>query len=270
MIFDPATGSLYNSSGKLLKVLHCPHNMTWNQLLRTDDADRRSCSKCPEDIIDLENKSDDEVTALLVRSPYQCVRLRLDWPNVTVLQSNVIAQSEIADSEGVADPPAADVVEDALDPEPRGPDHKLVIRTARTEEAMNAAARRGYWPVLEKVPTASDSPCSESAVVVQNPTTGEVAICSDPRRLYRNDLEHWNTVFSWFSYYQYARSEPVAAYLVPRNLAPDSQVILEDPIIDIIGSTHTGSYRATNVAAVWTGTGFRILWDESDVVDYIG
>jgi hypothetical protein len=51
----------------------------------------------------------------------------------------------------------------------------------------------------------------------------------------------------------YEPTPPIAAYIVPGDLAPGSCVLLTDPIEDVVGLCHWGSHRALGVPATWTG-----------------
>lgn len=133
---------------------------------------------------------------------------------------------------------------------------KRVIRTARTEEEINAAARSGFFPLVKKV---DPSPKIRSKFAVfQNEETGEVTVVGDYRAS-RNE----NVVIDFTFYYPHSWPSPFAAYLIPPDLKPGEVVILEDLIEDLVGcSWNQGDvYRMKSSEAEWDGKDFLIHHD---------
>ncbi len=140
-----------------------------------------------------------------------------------------------------------------------------VIRTARTEEDINQAAREGYFPLVKKV---SPSPEIRSKFAVyQNPKTGEISVVGDYRAARGGD-----EVIEFTFYYPHNFPSPFAAYLIPPGLQIGEVVILEDLIDDLIGGRWNQGdvYRLKSCEAEWNGKDFIIHYDESMVFGFVG
>lgn len=140
-----------------------------------------------------------------------------------------------------------------------------VIRTARTEEEINRAARAGYFPLVRKV---SPSPEIRSKFAVyQNPESGEISVVGDYR------AGGWgDEVIEFTFYYPHNFPSPFAAYLLPSDLRIGEVVILEDLIEDLIGNRWNQGdvYRLKSCEAEWDGKDFIIHYDESMVLGFVG
>lgn len=140
-----------------------------------------------------------------------------------------------------------------------------VIRTARTEDEINRAARAGYFPLVKKV---SPSPEIRSKFAVyQNAETGEISVVSDYRA-----CEDGDEVIGFTSYYPHNFPNPFAAYLIPPDLQIGEVVILIDLIEDLVGSSWNQGdvYRLKSCEAEWDGNDFVIHHDESKVFEFLG
>lgn len=140
-----------------------------------------------------------------------------------------------------------------------------VIRTARTEDEINAGARAGFFPLLKKV---EPSPKIRSKYAVfQDPETGEVSVASDLRRT-RGRIPAIGFTF----YYPHHFPSPFAAYLIPADLQVGEKVILEDVIEDLVGQRwgQGDVYRLASSEAEWDGEDFIIQENNSDYYDLIG
>lgn len=131
-----------------------------------------------------------------------------------------------------------------------------VIRTARTEEDINAAARAGFFPLVKQV--SSKSEVRSIFAVYQDPQSGEITVVRNLRHV--RGLKPEEQVIGFTSYYPHHFPNPFAAYLIPADLAEGEVVILEDLIEDLVGArTNQGMvYRLEWSEATWDGKNFII------------
>lgn len=140
-------------------------------------------------------------------------------------------------------------------------DKTITIKTARDIDSINQAAEAGFFPLIKPV-----SQCPKLRVTVtinQHKTTGEIQID------YSNEVGMGSSLFigdDWqqvleHEYYPINHSSPYAAYLIPKNLKPNTVVWLEDLIEDRVGQIHNGvaQGRLEDCLALWTGTDLELL-----------
>lgn len=147
----------------------------------------------------------------------------------------------------------------------RSPGTRRVIKTARTKDEINAAARQGLWPVV--LPVERDERISSWVGVHQDPETGEIETTGDHR------YPPANPRVVQVEFYPYHFSNPYAAYLVPKDLKSGEEVWLEDLIEDVVGiwGNQGHTYRLESAPARWDGTRFEILFDSvRDAEQWIG
>ena len=136
-----------------------------------------------------------------------------------------------------------------------------IIKTARTKDSINQAAREGFRLVVKKV-EPSDRIKSQYAVM-QNKTTKEIVVIGDyrstrfdPRLLPKDNFE---MIIDWSYYYPYKFESPIAAYLVPEDIEISERVMLQDLIEDLPRLGGQGNiYRLASCEAIWTGEEFEI------------
>jgi hypothetical protein len=140
-----------------------------------------------------------------------------------------------------------------------------VIRTARTEDEINRAARDGYFPLVKKVIPSPE--IRSKFAVYQNPESGEISVVGDYRARGGGD-----EIISFTFYYPHSFPSPFAAYLLPPDLEIGEVVILEDLIEDLIGDhwNQGDVYRLKSCEAEWDGKDFLIHHDESMVRGFLG
>ena len=133
---------------------------------------------------------------------------------------------------------------------PGAPEGLTIIRTARTQDEINAAAQDGFRPLVRPVVPSPEIKSKFS--VLQNDETGEIKVIGDFRSA---TPAGWHVVIPWTNYYPHNWPEPFAAYLIPPHLAPGERVQLDDLIEDMVGTrwNQGNAYRATTAKAVWTG-----------------
>lgn len=136
-----------------------------------------------------------------------------------------------------------------------------VIRTARTERAINAAVDLGFFPLVKAIAPHPDV-CFMIAVD-QDRQTGRIQSLTDRR------AGGTNIVIDFTYYYPYNFPSPFAAYLIPDDLVPGEAVWIEDLIEDIVAVLGNQGYqpRLACAPAVWNGEDFEILFDAPDEAD---
>ena len=148
------------------------------------------------------------------------------------------------------------------------PESLRVIKTARTEEAINASVAAGFRPLVKLVEPLPK--VRSKFTVLQNRTTGEISVEAD----YRSGFPHgeWETVIKWTKYYPHSFPSPYAAYLIPSNLAEGERVYLEDLIEDLVGATWNQGdvFRLESCEAIWNGKDLEIQYDSSKRSDFMG
>lgn len=129
-----------------------------------------------------------------------------------------------------------------------------VIRTARTERAINAAVDEGYFPLIKAVEPSPD--VHFMVGVDQDPVSGKIELLGDIRAYGEN------MVMEFRNYYPYNFPEPFAAYLIPNDLVPGQTVWLNDLIEDVVAVWGNQGYRPRLACApaVWNGEDFEILF----------
>lgn len=131
-----------------------------------------------------------------------------------------------------------------------------VIKTARTSETINEAARAGFFPLVKPV---SPSPEIRSKyAVIQNRKTGEIKVIGDYRA--SGCMEDEEFVIDFTLYYPHSFPSPFAAYLVPPDIKVGERVFLEDLIEDVVGSAWNqgDTYRLKSCIAAWDGKDFTL------------
>jgi hypothetical protein len=139
------------------------------------------------------------------------------------------------------------------------PGNRRIIKTARTFEAINEAAKTGLKPLVKRVKPSKE--IHEMVAVFQNPQTGEITLSGDRRFNPKdNDLVK---VMNYTLYYPHNFPEPFAAYLVPPDLTAGEEVWLEDLIEDIVAVRGNQGHqpRLPSAAAIWNGSEFEVLFN---------
>lgn len=146
------------------------------------------------------------------------------------------------------------------------PGGRRVIKTARTVKDINAAARRGFRPLIKPVKPSSE--IHSMVAVFQDPETGEIEISGDVRSGGKGRI-----VIDYTLYYPYHFANPFAAYLLPKGLTVGEEVWLEDLIEDVVAVWGNQGYtpRLPAAPAIWNGSDFEIQFDSSrDAPHWIG
>jgi uncharacterized protein (TIGR02996 family) len=144
-------------------------------------------------------------------------------------------------------------------PDPKhSPGARRIVKTARTKDEINVAARSGLKPLV--LPVTPNKQISSWVAVYQDPETGEIETTGDHR------YPPSGTRVVNVRYYPYHFASPFAAYLVPADLQPGEEVWLEDVVEDIVGvwGNQGHTYRLESAPARWTGATFEILFNPQD------
>lgn len=126
-----------------------------------------------------------------------------------------------------------------------------IITTARTSEAINKAAKDGYWPLVK--PVVPSPNIKSKYAVFQSQTTGEISVINDYRS--ENQTSRLNRVIDFTNYYPYHFESPYAAYLIPSDIKVGEHVWLDDLIEDVVGQVWNqgDSFRLPSCEAIWDG-----------------
>jgi hypothetical protein len=147
-----------------------------------------------------------------------------------------------------------------------------VINTARDEDSINEAAKKGFRPLLKKVVPSNEIHSKYS--VVQNKETGEIKVWGDLRADYRfGGSGGFEKVIDWTTYYPHNFKSPFAAYLIPKDIVVGERVFVKDLIEDYIGArwNQGDTYRLESCEAIWNGTELEIQYDPSvNRSDFVG
>lgn len=92
------------------------------------------------------------------------------------------------------------------------PGGRRIVKTGRTVDEINAAAKSGLRPLVK--PVRPNENVHHRVAVFQDPETGEIVLSGDCR--YKPG---GNKVLDYTFYYPYHFPNPFAAYLVPADLA---------------------------------------------------
>jgi hypothetical protein len=175
-----------------------------------------------------------------------------------------------------------------------------VIKTARSEQAINEAAEQGFRPLVK--PIIPSPEIRTKFTVIQNRITGKITVAHDyrdrnvpglikptselpeqtqeeiddfkrtfPNVQYLEPIVDQETVIGWTFYYPYQFESPFAAYLVPQDIKVGEKVILEDLIEDVVShSWNQGdTYRLPSCNAVWNGTDFTLQHEPNERANHI-
>lgn len=257
MLFDPKTNTLYTNKGDEIKKLSCPLTKKWEELEPLDLKDlKRRCHSCQRNVLNTKGLTDEQVLAIVQYDPEVCLHVDESYGNMTPLLDYTIPPDATDRRMGYR----------RVDPSLR------VIRTARTANAINQAAAQGLWPLVRRV-KSSDGHIGSYMQIWQNKETGEVSVQTDFRYIpIDGGFDNWQVIVPEFEFDPSAHfPEPLAAYLIPRDIEAGERVIIEDVIENKIAGYHHGSYRLQTAEAIWTGSDLELQYsEERDAYHAIG
>jgi len=85
MRFDPATKELFTGTGILIKVLHCPRQMRWEELHPSVAGPHRNCAACDREVLDTAVMSEASIISAVRDDPSTCLRVSARQDNLTVV-----------------------------------------------------------------------------------------------------------------------------------------------------------------------------------------
>ena len=234
-IYDEKSSCLYSPTGRLIKEVACPKAKHWNQLIAEDGEDRwRGCTECNERVINLDEMGVLQALGALNENPQTCIHASSNSQNVIFLRDRPSCIAE------------------------NNPDHcpeseEVFIYTARSVEQINRAANMGYWPDVRWVDYKSESSTLMSSFmnVFQDQVSGRLVVLDgsnyrDPSRKRASDLHGCKEVIPERHYYPRYQPQPIAAYMIPVELPDGTEVVVADPIEDIVN----GWERAFDVPGI--------------------
>jgi len=237
VIFDPHTRNLYADDGEFLKTVECPLALRVQDLhALPNESPDRFCHHCDRTIRCADDLTDSQMRAELEEDEELCIFATPQARHIVLLR------------------PAGAGLGHA-NPNRSG---RPVICTARTLEAINEGACRGFVPLVRRA--GPDSTVGPKCMLVQHADTGHVHAVGDCRDN-RWEKDGWTVVADWF-HVRPDRPFPYAAYLVPRGLPLGHRVYLEDLIEDVPVVYHSqgDSSRLLACDATWLGDDFELEW----------
>lgn len=138
-----------------------------------------------------------------------------------------------------------------------------IVKTARTQESINSAARQGFRPLVK--PVVPSARIKSKYSVLQDKDTGEITVINDFRSgTIKADGSRLTTVIGFKFYYPHQFESPFAAYLIPPDIQAGERVFLEDLIEDIVaGRWNQGdTFRLQACEAIWDGNDMVLQFEE--------
>lgn len=85
MKYNPLTRRLFTNNGRLLKQLHCPFRVDWDDLAPLGDPTVRACDVCRHQITDTAMMDDQAVLALMTTHPDACLKVDFEQDNLIII-----------------------------------------------------------------------------------------------------------------------------------------------------------------------------------------
>jgi hypothetical protein len=131
-----------------------------------------------------------------------------------------------------------------------------IIKTARSEQEINAAVKEGYWPLIK--PVIPSPEIKSKYAVFQHKKTGKIEVVYDFRAEPKS--KDYVMVIDFRFYYPHHFKSPFAAYLIPSDIVVGENVWIDNLIEDVISSgwNQGDNYRLESCEAMWNGKDFII------------
>lgn len=84
MKFDPIHSALYTDDGRLIKRLHCPKSLAWDEL-KEGEPFQRFCAFCEVSVIDTATETEESIMALMENKPNSCIKLDIHQANLKII-----------------------------------------------------------------------------------------------------------------------------------------------------------------------------------------
>ncbi|MCE2789754.1 MAG: hypothetical protein LW630_07570 [Saprospiraceae bacterium] len=83
MKFNPLNMHLYTDDGTLIKKMHCPYKMQWEDLEESGAPDRK-CTRCNHSIVDTALLTDQALLDMMQDNPDTCLKIDLLQSNLKI------------------------------------------------------------------------------------------------------------------------------------------------------------------------------------------
>ncbi len=90
MKFNPISNELFSNDGHLIKKLHCPFKVEWDNLEVGSDKASRCCEICKKVIIDTVKLTDSEILSIVKDDPNTCLKLNFNQENLEIIFKDVL------------------------------------------------------------------------------------------------------------------------------------------------------------------------------------
>ena len=84
MKFNPLTKEIYSDNGQFIKQLNCPFKIDWENLLLSQESNKRLCYRCNHEIIDSASLDDQTLIDLVKRHPDTCLKIDFNQSNIKI------------------------------------------------------------------------------------------------------------------------------------------------------------------------------------------
>jgi hypothetical protein len=95
MQFNPQTKALFTDAGELVKILHCPLRMHWEELNPIADSPHRTCMECTHQVLDTATMTDAQLLAAVRSDPSTCFCVTADQPNLTITHRSLTEATKL-------------------------------------------------------------------------------------------------------------------------------------------------------------------------------
>lgn len=241
MIYVASEKALYTDEGEFIKWIDCPLASSLAKKVSAADSDRSfKCPSCSSKVHNLRFLNDQQALDMAQDDPNVCFFATAQANNVKRLDAGRPSASANY-----------------------GNFRKLpVVRTARGLAEINFAAVNGFKLIFRQVPLPGEA--IELLALSHNQDTGKFFTMNDQRVTYwpeedDPDVPKTTVVLPFFHYPVIEQTNPLAAYVIPPDLEPGTDVFLEDLIEDLIRDGTQGTQeRLKGWHARWDGTDVRI------------
>lgn len=228
MRYDPRSGILYHPDGSSLKQMCCPLEQRWSDLTPLHEDDRvRRCRQCQHNVHDTRDMDPDELRELLQKYPQTC--LHIDPRHGHVLFMNASHEA----------------------PNPSQPESELItIHTAFSYQEINTLTSIGYTPLIKSmIPEESGN----FIQVWQHTITKHIHVQMDTRCVTMPPpYNDWEVILTSSSYHPH-QSVAFAAYMIPRDIAPNTPVHIKQSI-HAPPNTPGAAPSLASATGWWTGS----------------
>ena len=247
MIYVTEDQDLYSDQGEFIKHVSCPLASRLARDVSAAAAEREfRCSQCNTRVKNLAYMNDQEALSAAKADTNVCFFATPDAKNVVhVTKPQPMHWLVTGKRRGM---------------EPSGTE-TLVIHTARTPSAMNFAVANGFRLLFRRAGT--DERVQHQLAVYRNTISGELVFTDDarcPPGYHAGTAADFTPVFDYFLYPPQGPAFPVAAYVVPADLVPGTQVFVEDSIEDLVCQMpQNTAERMSGWWAMWDGEDLNFL-----------